>query len=530
MGSGPGRPGDSGDGAWRIDGRRVDTVVIGSGPAGAAVADRLATDGRAVVLLEAGPGGPRPAAIDGLDLVAASAEPSRRWSGLQVRDRPHGPRREYVQGRGLGGSSSVNGMVLARGDRLDYRRWEDERGCAGWGPDAMGPWLDLAAAHYPTIEPRPGPVSRALAEAARDDGLPGGGTTLDGDRLGVLAARLAAVGDRRWSAADAHLGADAARGGRLDGPLTVVTGATVDRIVHRARTGRSGATHRVELVDGERVEAPEIVVCAGGLGTPALLLRSGLVRPSAASTPAAAGFALRDHPSYAFTLVLRRTAADEPTPEAADERSVATVIRWASSDEWPGDLQAIVVDRVDDVRFRPRGPALAAVAVGLMAVTSDGRVGPAGGAGSPAGAGPVGPEVVTGALATDSDRRRLRAGVLRVARWLRSPAMAPLVSEVHIDDRGTPLDRIDELSVDELDRLIASRPGPYAHPAAACPMGPEGDRRSVTAFEPGRAGELLGFPGVRVADASALPDLVRGGLQLPVAAVAERIAADLIGR
>jgi choline dehydrogenase-like flavoprotein len=231
------------------------------------------------------------------------------------------------------------------------------------------------------------------------------------------------------------------------------------------------------------------------------------------------GRTFRDHPSFAFTLVLRDgsdAARDHHTP-----RVVSTVVRWSSGPDRPGDLQAVALDRVDGVdggvgRDGGDGAALAVVAVGLMEVTGTGSIDPVTG------------EAVTGALVTEDDRHRFRLGVRRVARWLRSPALVDQVAEVHLDDRGTPLSHLEEATDDELDHLVAGRPGPYAHPVSTCALGPEREAAAVTAPEPGRAGELYGHPGIRVADASVLPDLVRGGLQLPVAAVAARIAEDIV--
>ncbi|MEL6982822.1 MAG: GMC family oxidoreductase N-terminal domain-containing protein, partial [Actinomycetota bacterium] len=138
---------------------RCDAVVIGAGPAGATVARRLAGDGRRVVVLDAGPGGPRPAALAGLDVVAASARTERHWPDLAVRDRPDGPLRPYRQGSGLGGGSMINGMLLSPGDRADYERWVGEWGCVGWGPNDLAPWLERTRADQPTVQIAPGPVS-----------------------------------------------------------------------------------------------------------------------------------------------------------------------------------------------------------------------------------------------------------------------------------------------------------------------------------------------------------------------------------
>ena len=503
--------------------RRCDAVVVGAGPGGAAVADRLAADGRSVVIVEAGPGGPRPRSVAGLDLVAASRARSRLWAGLGVRDRPGDPRRSYLQGRGLGGGSMVNGMLLSPGDRVDYERWETAYRCRGWGPDDLAPWLERAARDYPVVAPDAGPVAEALGWAAADDGLDVGGTSLDADRLGVLAARLAAVDGRRWSAADAGLGGDGpsvAIGERtvpavrwvanLD--LRVVSGVPVERI----DVGPGGEARGVVLASGETIECPLTVSSAGPLAGPGLLRRSGLGRDTV-------GRVLRDHPSFAFTLVLRPEMVAADPRFDSPVRAVTRLIRWSSGPDRPGDLQAITIDRVDD--RAGGGPPLAVVAVGLMVAASTGSVGPFG------TGGPIGgiPEVVTGILTDDDDRARLRGGVRRVARWLASDRVRSLVAEVHVDDAGAGPEILDRLTDAEFDRLLASRPGPYVHPAGTCPLGPGDDPRAVADCVPGRFGALHGHRGVRLADASVFPDLVRGGLQLPVAAVARRIADDIVG-
>ncbi|MEL6982681.1 MAG: GMC oxidoreductase, partial [Actinomycetota bacterium] len=421
-------------------------------------------------------------------------------------------------------------------DRVDYERWVGEWGCVGWGPDDLAPWLERTRADQPTVQIAPGPVSAALAEAAANDGLPVGGSSLDPGRLGVLSAVLSADDGRRWSAADAHFDGDGDGDGDghdgggqpdralavrqlLERRLSVVTGCAVRRVEADAVPGG----HRVHLGTGATVEAPLVVLAAGALGSPALLLASGLTgRP--------VGRTLVDHPSFSFTLVLRPEVGRRPE-RSEDPAVVTTMVRWSSGPEWPGDLQAIAIDRVANPGAAEQH--LAVLAVGLMAVTSRGSVHRADDvAPSAPGAGrsgwPPRLDVVTGALDRAEDRRRLRHGVRQVGRWLRSGPFDGLVSEVHLDDAGRPLADLDRLSDDELDRVLAARPGPYAHPAGTCPLGRADGADAVTAIEPGRRGEIIDRPGIRVADSSVFPDLVRGGLQLPVGAVAARIAEDIV--
>ncbi len=489
-----------------------DVVVVGAGPAGCVLARRLADDGRRVVLVEAGPGRPQPVATLGLDTIAAAEEPQRTWAGLEVRDAPDGPVRPYRQGRGLGGGSTVNGLLLTRGDRIDYDRWRDEHGCAAWGAADVAPWLDRAASAFPGRTVPPGPVAGALAAAAAAGGHAVGGASTDQDRLGVLEARLAIDGQRRRSAFDAYIGEGAAAGRRAgrvdDGGPTVRPDTTVARVLTAG-----GRARGVALASGHRLMAPLVVVCGGAIATPALLARSGLrARP--------VGLVLRDHPSFALTLALRDRGDHAPV----EHRVVSRLLRWSSGPDGSGDLQAFAVDRVDRAGD---GRPLAVLVVGLMAPTSTGSVTVADRSEGPALAA-AGADVVTGALTTESDRVRLRSAVRHVAGLLTSGPFDGLVEETFVDDRGTPIDRLLHADDGHFDRWLATHPGPYAHPASSCPMGPESAPGSVVGAEPGNMGRLIGYEGIVVADASVLPDLVRGGLQLPVVAVAERIAADLI--
>ncbi len=480
-----------------------DAVVVGAGPGGCVMAARLAESGRRVTLIEAGPGEPRPTSVAGIDIVAAAEEQTRQWSDTAAVADRNGGAYHYRQGFGLGGGSMINAMLLSPGDRSDYRRWEEQHRCAGWGPDDMAPWLSRAATAIAGQSVEPGPLTEGFGVAAAAAGHPVGGSTLDGDRLGWLTARLAATGGRRHSAVDAYLRPWLP----WDNPtstLTVLTDNPVERILLDGERAVG-----VALGDGTTIGAPLVVVSAGAVRTPGLLRRSGL-------TARPVGARLKDHPSFAFTVALR-----SPTPGAP--RTVSRVLRFSSDRDRSGDLQAFVVDRVD-------GGSYGVVIVGLMRVSGSGSILDAADGDDAldvtAGAGGR-PMIETGAAAPD-DRRRLANAVQLVGETLESPELRPLIERVFIDDRGTEAATLRTMSAAHIERWIGDHPGPYAHPAGSCPMGPEAAAGSVVASEPERAGSLLGYRGIHLADGSILPDLVQGGLQLPIAAVAERVAAGIV--
>jgi choline dehydrogenase len=151
----------------------------------------------------------------------------------------------WPHGRTLGGSSSVNGRVYMRGNRVDYDAWRDERGCTGWGHDELLPYFRRAedqqhgaSAHHGAggplrvEDPRYShPLSHAWLEAALDSGLPANDDFNGAEQDGAGSLQLTQRRARRWSAADAYLRPAAARPN-----LTVETGALVTRHAPPRRT------------------------------------------------------------------------------------------------------------------------------------------------------------------------------------------------------------------------------------------------------------------------------------------------------
>jgi choline dehydrogenase-like flavoprotein len=234
----------------------TDWVVVGGGSAGCVVGRRLADAGHRVTLVEAG-SAPTSDTIRGPNYFAALAEPGRLFPGT------------FPRGRGLGGSSAVNGMIATAGDVRQYESW-------GWHDTAAA----FARVLVPQEPPEPaelGPVDRALVAAAAD----------------AAPVALTRRGGERVTAADAYLD--------LAPPdLHVVTDAPVSAVAldgHRA----VGVT----LAGGVEIHADAIAVAAGAIGSPALLSRSGV-------EVVGLGDGLRNHPAVPITLTLTEDAEVDP--------------------------------------------------------------------------------------------------------------------------------------------------------------------------------------------------------------------------
>ncbi len=506
--------------------RMHDYVVVGAGSAGCVVAARLSEEPNTrVLLLEAGP----PARGLQIAIPAAFSRlyDSRFDWGLRTEPQAGLAGREVVFPRGkvVGGSSSINAMIAVRGDAADYDAWGP-----GWDWAAVEPAYGRSERCFPREQlRRPHPLSLAFLEAAASVGIP---RVDDLNQAGPRGAALVPVSQRRgrrFSVADGYL-----RPARRRPNLDLVTGAHATRVLldgDRAtgvRYVRNGVASEVEVRRG-------VVLCAGAIGSPHLLLCSGI---GPADELAAAGVEpVHDLPGvgknlldHVATGILARSAGGG-TLAAAD--TLVNLLRWLVLRDGPltsnvaeaaafvrigpgrrtADLELLFAPVLfqDEGLTRPteHGVTIAAV---LLAPRSSGAV-------TLHSADPLVPPAIDPCYLADSareDERMLLHG-LRLAR--RVAAAEPLAR--HLGDELLP--GAGATSDEELLAHVRAAAQTLYHPVGTCRLGD--DQSAVV----DRSLRVHGLRQLHVADASVMPSLPSGHTNWPTVMVAERAVELLRG-
>jgi choline dehydrogenase-like flavoprotein len=517
-----------------------DYVIVGAGSAGCVLANRLSDSGAEVLLVEAG-GRDRSAKIKIPAAFAQQFQTKLDWDYASGPEPGCEGRNLYVpRGRALGGSSSMNAMLYVRGHRSDYDGWRDEAGCEGWGWGDVHPYFIRSEHHEAGAGPDHGyggllnvapPRSpRALTElmiaAARRRGHPADRDYNDGEPDGVAPVEVTQKRGRRWSCADAFLRPAAGRPN-----LTVLTGA----FAHGLDIA-SGRVRGVELSGKTDMAVArarcEVILAAGAIGSPQLLMLSGIGDPDklaglgidvVAPLPAV-GTNLQDHPYVVgiWDSTIGASLADAEKPAALLDfllrrrgpltSTVAEAFLFTRSDggDGPPDLQFHLAPAyfADNGFEEYDGHALTMGPV-LIAPRARGEV-------TLASADPAAKPAILGNHLTDqADVDALVSGV-RIARELAAtPPLAGAVGREIYPGPGVGDD--DEAIAADVRRRLEL----LYHPVGTCRMGSDSD--SVVDPEL----RVRGIDGLRVVDASVMPTITHGNTNAPTIMIAEK-GADLI--
>jgi choline dehydrogenase len=508
-----------------------DVVIVGGGTAGCVLASRLTEDpDLSVLLIEAGPRSRKlevkvPAAFSRLYRTDVdwgdSTTPQPTLDGREI---------VFPRGRMLGGSASMNAMMILRGQRADYDAWA-AAGCTGWSWDDVQPVFERSAeGAFPLAElPDRHVLADAFVHAAQAAGIPFA-ADLNAERTeGVGFVPVSQRRGRRFSVVNGYLGP-----ARRRPNLTVVTEALVTRVVIED----DRAIGVAYLLAGDEVEQEaragrSVVLCAGAIGSPHLLQLSG-VGPRDALEDAgveivdelpAVGANLVDH--LANGLLVRTKGVE--TLASAD--SLRNLARWAIRGRGPltsnlGEAVAFVRSRdglpapdlelllapvlfEDEGLTQPteHGLTLAVVllrprSAGTVRLrSSDPRVLPA-----------IDPRYLSDPEGEDE------ATLLRGLRLARSVlAQEPLAA--FLDGEMLPGEHA--RSDDDLRAHLRALSQTLYHPAGTCRMGADAD----SVVDPRL--RVRGIAGLSVADASVMPTLPRGHTNWPTVMIAERAAGFL---
>lgn len=523
-----------------------DYVIVGAGSAGCVVANRLSADpSRRVLLLEAG----------GRDnwiwfhipvgYLFAIGNPRSDWM-FSTTPQPglHGRSLAYPRGKVLGGSSAINAMISMRGQAEDYDTWEN-LGLSGWGwrdvllvfreieDHFLGPSEHHGAGGNWRVEPPrvSWPILDAVREAAGELGIPSTNDFNTGNNEGAGYFHVNQKAGRRWSAARGFLGP-----ARNRPNLRIETSCLADRIEFEGR--RAAALIFRQHGRSFRVSArAEMILCAGAIGSPQILQRSG-VGPASVLADAGipvlhdapgVGANLQDHlqqraiykvsgaltlnQSYHSPLGLAGMGLDYalrrrgPLTMAPSQLGIFT--RSDAAQTRPNiqfHVQPLSLDKFGEPLHR--FPAITVAACNLRP-TSRGSV-------RITSADPDAPPIIDpNYLSTEADRA-VAADAIRVTRRLmQQPALRKFSPNEYVPGEASR------------DRDLADLAGDIGttifHPVGTAKMGPQSDPMAVVDADL----RVRGLGDLRIIDASVMPLITSGNTNTPTIMIAAKAARNI---
>jgi choline dehydrogenase len=528
----------------------ADYIIVGAGSAGCVLADRLSADGKhQVVLLEYG-GSDRSIFIQ---MPAALAYPmnTKRWNwGYESEPEPHlnGRRLNCPRGKGLGGSSSINGLVYVRGNALDFERWKEDEGATGWGYADVLPYFKRAEGRAEggneyrggdgplstSYGPLDNPLHQAWLDAAQQAGY---GLTEDYNgyaQEGFGRMDMTVRDGTRCSAAKAYL-----YEARKRPNLKVIEKALVTRILFEGTRAvgveyeQAGQMHQLRA-------AREVILSGGPINSVQLLKLSGIgpadelqqhgieVR---ADRPGV-GANLQDHLEFYFQMACTQPITLYGKANLLGKAMVGAQWLFGRSGlgasnqfESCGFIRSRAGIKYPDIQYHffPMainydGSSLATehgfqAHVGPMRSKSRGTV-------TLKSADPHDkPKILFNYMSHPDDWAEMRACVRLTREIFQQPAFAPF--------RGREIQPgADCVSDAQIDAFIAEHVESALHPSCTCKMGSPRDPMAVVDPEL----RVIGVQGLRVVDSGIMPTITTGNLNAPTIMIGEKGADHILGK
>jgi choline dehydrogenase len=522
-----------------------DYVIVGAGSAGCVLANRLTADGKhKVLLLEAGPKDTNIWIHVPIGYGKLFKEKTVNWM-YQTEPEPglHGRQVFQPRGKVLGGSSSINGLLYVRGQHEDYDRWR-QRGNVGWGYDDVLPYFKKAENQQRGADDYHGaggplsvsdwrhedPLSEAFVKAAVESGIPFNPDFNGAKQEGAGFFQTTTRGGRRASSAFCYL-----RPAKQRSNLTIETSAQAARILFEGRKAKCVEYRQNGKLRTARARR-EVLVSSGAYNSPQLLQLSG-VGPAELLQSHGIGVVL-DSPGVGNDLqdhmqvrIVVRCAKPVTVNDAFNNpvRRVMAGARYALTRSGP-----LTVAAGTSGAFFKTNPRLATPDIqihfipfstdkmgenlhpfsGFTATVCQLRPESRGSLKIRSADPFVPPEIRINYLATETDRAAFIDGMRILRNILAAPAMKPyVVNEVYPGS--------DKTSDEDLLEFCRSTGSTVYHPTSTCRMG--NDPLAVV----DQRLRVRGIEGLRVIDASVMPDLMSGNTNAPTIMIAEK-ASDMI--